>query len=190
MKETIRSFVAFELPGHAIQLLSDAQGLLRSYGFPIRWVNPNNIHLTIKFLGDVKPAKIDDVDRTLAESVKRCEPISLTIRGAGVFPGIKRPRVFWMSVSGDTPALTALHGVVDDHLKTLGFSKERKPFRGHLTLGRFKRAVDSGKLLQAIESCRVFQSPEFVLSRLTLFESDLRPTGPVYTAMKVYDLVS
>ena len=188
MKNTIRSFVAFKLPDHVIQSLSDVQNHLRSYGFPIRWVKPNNVHLTIKFLGDVKTSEIDIIDQTLFDSVKSCAPISLTIKGAGVFPGVNRPRVFWMGVSGDTQALEHLQRSVDRHCERIGFPKERKPYKGHLTLGRFKAAVDSNKLVEAIASCRVFYSPLFVLDVMTLFNSELKSTGPIYSTLKKYPL--
>jgi 2'-5' RNA ligase len=188
MKNTIRSFVAFKLSDRVIQSLTAVQNHFRSYGFPIRWVKPNNIHLTIKFLGDVKTTEIDTIDRTLSESVKGCVPISLMVKGAGVFPNVKRPRVFWMSISGDTQTLEHLQQTVDAHCERIGFSKEQKQFKGHLTLGRFKGTVDSKKLVEAIESCRAFHSPLFVLDVMTLFKSDLKSSGPIYSTLKKYPL--
>lgn len=188
MKNIVRSFIAFKLPASVIQSLAAVQNHMRSFGFPIRWVKPDNIHLTIKFLGNIETAQIDIIDHALSEAVKGCAPISLVIKGAGVFPGVKRPRVFWMGIFGDTQILDQLRHTVDKYCEQIGFSRDQKPFKGHLTLGRFKGTVDSSRLVEAIESCRVIHLPAFDLDVVTLFKSDLKSTGPIYSTLTKYPL--
>ena len=98
MSHTIRTFIAIELPEKIIYTIRKVQEEIKSYGLKIRWVRPENIHLTLKFLGDIKAADTENVARALSESVTGYPPISLMVKGIGVFPGIIRPRVIWLGV--------------------------------------------------------------------------------------------
>ena len=139
MSQTIRSFIAIELPEGVVALLGKLQQDLKAIRLKAGWVQPSNIHLTLKFLGDIKADDIDKIGGAMQEAVKGCEPFRLTVGGIGFFPGIKRPRVIWVGVGGQTQPLFALQRSLEDRLAAVGFPKEKRSFKGHLTLGRFRR---------------------------------------------------
>jgi 2'-5' RNA ligase len=183
MSETIRTFIAVELPEKIISSISRVQENVRSYGFKIRWVRPENIHLTLKFLGNVKKADIEKVGEAIFESVKEYSPITLRAKGIGTFPGIKRPRVIWVGISGQLDLLVGLHKTLDEKLEAIGFPKENRSFRGHLTMGRVKAKIDPKRFGDALDELAGFESESFVADRIILFKSELKPTGAVYTKL-------
>jgi 2'-5' RNA ligase len=189
MSDTIRAFIAIELPEKIIASISRVQESIRSQGFKVRWVRPQNIHLTLKFLGDIKAAETKAVEKVVLDSVVGSAPISMTARGLGVFPGIKRPRVIWVGIGGQTDELIELQQTLDKKLATIGFSRERRPFKGHLTMGRVKAKIDSKRLLEAMKAFDGFETEPFVADRLILFQSDLKPSGAVYAKLMEAPLV-
>ena len=190
MSETIRTFIAAELPGKIISSIRRVQKDLRYYGFKIRWVRPENTHLTLKFLGDVKKTDIEKVGEAIFESVKEFSPITLRAKGIGTFPGIKRPRVIWVGISGQLDQLIGLHKTLDEKLEAIGFPKENRSFKGHLTLGRVKAKIDPKRLGVALNELAGFESESFVADRIILFKSELKPTGAVYTKLAEASLMA
>ena len=183
MSNTIRTFLAIELPEKITYTISKVQEEIKSYGLKIRWVRPENIHLTLKFLGDIKTADTEKVARAVSESVTGHPPISLAVKGIGVFPGIKKPRVLWLGISKQVDLLTALQKTLDDKLEAMGFPKEKRPFRGHLTLGRIKSIIDPKTLHDVLKEFTMFESERFFADRIILYKSDLKPKGAVYTKL-------
>lgn len=183
MKNTIRAFIAIPLPESILSFIRKIQGGVRDYGFRARWVRPENIHLTLKFLGDIEKSQTESIGDAMSDTVKTHPPLSLAAKGIGVFPGIKRPRVIWMGLKGDTFPLIELQKKLDSHLHDIGFPKESRPFKGHLTLARIKGHTDSRKLLDAMETFGELESETFAADQIVLFKSDLRPTGAVYTRL-------
>ena len=183
MSNTIRTFIAIELPEKIGSAISKVQEGIRSYGFKIRWVRPENIHLTLKFLGNIKEADTEKVGKIVFESVKGYKPISLKAKGIGVFPGIKKPRVVWTGISDQLNLLTELQKTLDEKLEEIGFPKEKRPFRGHLTLGRVKAKIDPKRLSDALQEFAKFESESFSADRVILYKSELKPKGAVYTKL-------
>lgn len=183
MSNTIRTFIAIELPEKIGSAISKVQEGIRSYGFKIRWVRPENIHLTLKFLGNIKETDTKKVGKTIFESVKGYKPISLKAKGIGVFPGIKKPRVVWTGISDQLNLLTELQKTLDEKLEEIGFPKEKRPFRGHLTLGRVKAKIDPKRLSDALKEFAKFESESFSADRVILYKSELKPKGAVYTKL-------
>jgi 2'-5' RNA ligase len=183
MSETIRTFIAVELPEKIISSISRVQEDIRSYGFKVRWVRPKNIHLTLKFLGNVKKADIDKVGEAIFKSVKGYSPITLKAKGIGTFPGIKRPRVIWVGISGQLDLIIGLHKALDEKLEAIGFPRENRSFKGHLTLGRIKAKIDPRRFGDALNEFVGFESESFVADRIVLFKSELKPSGAVYTKL-------
>ncbi|MEW6673738.1 MAG: RNA 2',3'-cyclic phosphodiesterase [Thermodesulfobacteriota bacterium] len=179
----MRTFVAIELPQTVTAALGDVQDTLKSFKLNIRWVRPENIHLTLKFLGDIQSEAAEAVGRILSDSVRDQEPLSLSAKGSGVFPGIKNARVVWVGLSGQVPRLKALQGILEEHLAAIGFAKEKQAFKAHLTLGRAKGPVDPVKLNAALNTVADFETEPFSADRIILFQSDLKPSGPVYTKL-------
>lgn len=182
---TLRAFVAADIPSAAVALLGDLQDALRRYRFPVRWVNPAGIHLTLKFLGDIPAADVVPVAAALSEAAAAASPMSLGIRGVGIFPGLKNPRVIWAGLCGDTEALFRLQAAVEARLDGLGYARERRPFKAHLTLGRFNGSVVAGRLADALQACTGFGSDPFAVDTATLYQSELKSTGAVYTRLAV-----
>ena len=183
MSNTIRTFIAIELPEEIIYTISKVQEEIKSYGLKIRWVRPENIHLTLKFLGDIQEADTEKVARAVSESVTGYHPISLAVKGIGVFPGIKRPRVLWLGISKQIDLLIALQRTLDEKLEAIGFPKEKRPFRGHLTLGRIKDKIDPKRLNDILKEFTKFESEHFFAHRIILYKSELKPKGAVYTKL-------
>ena len=183
MSSTIRTFIAIELPEEIIYTIGKVQEEIKSHGFKIRWVRPGNIHLTLKFLGNIKEADTEKVGRAISESVKGYRPISLVVKGIGVFPGIKRPRVIWLGISEQFDLLTGLQKTLDEKLEAIGFPKEKRPFRGHLTMGRIKDKIDPKRLHGVLKEFAQFESEHFFAHRIILYKSELKPKGAVYTKL-------
>ncbi len=183
MSNTIRTFIAIELPEKIIYTISKVQEEIKSYGLKIRWVRPENIHLTLKFLGDIKTADTEKVARAVSESATGYPALSLAVKGIGVFPGIKKPRVLWLGISKQLDLLTALQKTLDEKLEAMGFPKEKRPFRGHLTLGRIKSIIDPKTLHDVLKEFIQFESEPFFADKIILYKSDLKPKGAVYTKL-------
>ena len=189
MSKTIRTFIAIEIPGNIISKIRELQTGIKKYGFKVRWVRSENIHLTLKFLGDVEAAKIGEMIEAISKTAKGHTPISLKAKGIGVFPGIKRPRVLWVGLTGQLEALVRLHKTLDENLKVLGFPGEKRPFKGHLTMGRIKDKIDVKKLGDALMAFRRFESETFTAGNLNLYKSELKPSGAVYTKLDSVSLL-
>ena len=181
MADTIQTFIAVEIPDNVISGIRDLQQDLKADGVNIRWVRPENIHLTLKFLGDVQAADIDNISGVISGAVEEVPSISLQAKGVGVFPGVKRPRVLWVGLSGQLELLSRLQKALDANLKGIGFPQEKRPFKGHLTIGRVKTKMDSKIFVDALMAFRSFESETFVADRIVLFKSELKPNGAVYT---------
>lgn len=179
----IRTFIALKLPEQLTSLLESTQQKLMEYGFKVRWVRPENIHLTVKFLGDIQISDVDRISAVISESVRNFQPFSFYTKGLGVFPGIRRPRVIWVGLGGEVDQISGFQHHLDQSLSAIGYPKEKRPFQGHLTLGRFKGSVHSGKLAEVLNSQSGFVSDTVTIDRVTLFKSDLKPSGAVYSEL-------
>jgi len=183
MSETIRTFIAIELPEAVLSHIEKVQKGIKSCGFKASWVQTKGIHLTLKFLGNIAASDAEKVGEAMSETAKAHRPISLSAKGIGVFPGIKKPRVIWVGLSGDTHPLIQMQKNLDENLQCLGFPKEDRPFKGHLTLARIKESIDAAKLLEAMNKFGSFESEKFTADKIILFKSELKPSGAVYTKL-------
>jgi 2'-5' RNA ligase len=188
MPQTIRSFIAIELPEAVGSLLGKIQQDLKTLHLKAGWVRPQNIHLTLKFLGNIRTDDIDKIGAAMKATAKDCEPFTLTVGGIGFFPGIKRPRVVWVGVGGQNQQLFALQRNLEDRLAALDFPKEKRSFKGHLTLGRFRDGADPAAIQRVIQEFSDFGKEEFTVYRVVLFKSDLKPSGAVYSQLLQADL--
>jgi 2'-5' RNA ligase len=181
ISETFRAFIAIDLPESVKSFLSEAQEALKLHGFRVKWVRPQNIHLTLKFLGDTATADTDKIAEAMTLAAKNCPIVSLTAKGIGVFPNVRRPRVIWAGLNGQLETLANLQQTLDAHLADLGFAGDTRVFKSHLTLGRVKGKIASDRMKAAIDKLKEFESEPFEANRVILFKSELRPTGAVYT---------
>ena len=181
---SIRTFIALELPATAVSLLQEVQQELKQLKIRARWVRPENIHLTLKFLGDINPDDVGKISDAMAAAAADISPVTLSIGGIGVFPGIKRPRVIWIGLGGKVQDLLALQGRLETELDTLGFPMENRAFKAHLTLGRIKQAAHPEVIRQLMGQYAGLDSDEFTCDQIILFKSDLKPSGAEYSKVK------
>ncbi len=185
--EKIRSFIAIELPAEVKQALAEVQRKIKSAGnLPVRWVDPANIHLTLKFLGDIdadSPAKIIGA---LEEAIKGSKPFDIEVKGLGVFPNMNRIQIIWVGLYGEMEKLGQIQKNIEAGLKPLGFLPENRPFTPHLTLGRVRdycRPEERQKLGQVI-SANSFEGKHIItVTSINLMKSQLTPEGPIYSKL-------
>jgi 2'-5' RNA ligase len=185
----IRSFLAFELPVEIREQIRVISKELKKTALPVRWVKADNIHLTILFLGSVDENVIGDIEKKVNVVVKGFSAFKTKLNAVGAFPHWKRPRVIWVGLNGDIERLANLRDELQEELKDLGFMPEKRPFRPHLTLGRFKGPLDRNEDMKWIcDKYRDINSDLYQLNELILYKSDLKPDGPVYTKMATWPL--
>lgn len=183
-----RLFLAFDLPDDVAGAVGDIQQKIREHDLNVKWVARQNLHLTVKFLGDVSAGGVAQVKKAAAAAVQAVPALTVRVRCAGAFPDMRRPRAVWVGLSGDTAGLIRCHDVLDDRLEQAGFEKDNRRFNAHITMGRIKGRVDTGRLADAMRPFLDFQSREFAMDRLILYKSDLQPSGPVYTVLERFHL--
>ena len=182
--ELIRAFIAIELPARIAQGLEKIQDGLKDETNKVAWVKPENIHLTIKFLGDIETNKIDSITKVLEDAAGNLSNFKISIKGIGAFPTIENPRVLWVGIEEDDTNISQLYNNLEHGLTALGFEKEQRTFKPHLTLGRVKFLKDKKLLKQRFEKMADINLGQFTAASLYLFESKLTPEGAVHTKLK------
>jgi len=183
MSDTVRTFIAIELPPDVRAYLSDCQARLKPAGGDVKWVRPELIHLTLVFLGDVPAESLGDLEAAVREAVAGRGPIALRASGAGRFPERGLPRVVWVGIEDGSGALAALQKSLADATAVFAEKVEDRSYEPHLTVGRVKSGKDAMALSQAIGALAAAQGPAFEAREVTIFRSDLSPQGPAYTAL-------
>ena len=184
MKKTLRTFVAVEI---SAAIRARANGIIDALGgsaADVTWVEPHNLHLTLKFLGDVHQREIVDVCRAVARGASQVAPFSLEVHGAGAFPNAARPRTVWLGAAEGAAQMVVLHDRVEAALADLGYREEHRRFQTHLTIGRVRGAgpgiTELGGLLQQQADVSVGSMD---VQKLTVFSSTLTATGPIYEVL-------
>ena len=152
---------------------------------PVRWVRPEALHLTLKFLGEIAPAEVMLVTEAMKDASRTLDPFYLELQGLGFFPDIRKPRVFWAGIQDREGGMARLHARLEEALGRRGFPMDTRPFHPHLTLARIKGRMNRSARLEAHEDT-VFGSQ--TVRELVLFKSDLRPQGPLYTPLSTVGL--
>jgi 2'-5' RNA ligase len=177
----MRLFIAISLPSDLRQRLWETAGPLRTAGYPVRWVAPDGLHLTLKFLGDVQPDREPQVVAAIGTAVQGARRFTLPVRGFGAFPSPSHPRVVWAGCE-PVPALELLQHRVEQELEQLGFPLEGRAFHPHLTLGRAQRDARAGAFrdLESRMDALAFDG-EVTVESVDLMESQLARDGARYT---------
>lgn len=196
----VRSFIAIDFPSDLLQRLAYVVALLdqnirvrpdhQNQKFTyVRWVKIENIHLTLKFLGDVESRRIKSLGEVVKGCVEKRGAFDLVVRGLGAFPRPAHPNVIWAGID-DSPALIQLQKDLDDKLATFGFPPEERPFRAHLTLGRVARNLlprdeqaVAGALIQMLASSEPILFGWAHIDMVHLYKSDLEREGARYTRL-------
>lgn len=189
--EAIRSFVAIELPPDVLSALGRLQGSLQADSPPgVKWVDAKSIHLTLKFLGGVPASRLELVSAALAKVAQAMRPLTLVVKGLGVFPDARRPRVAWVGLEGDVDRLAQLQQAIDTALTPLGFAKEDRPFVPHLTLARLREDMpppERAGFGQRYLAAHLEPLVPFKVDSLNLMKSQLTPRGAVYSRLGKFD---
>lgn len=180
--------MAFPLPVDIIDTIREQQQCLIAQGIGIAWVKPENVHLTVKFLGEISPEAVHLAMGAAEKAAAGAASMTLTVKGLGVFPDARRPRVVWAGLGGRTQSLIDFQADLEENLANVGFEKERRRFAAHLTLGRIKKPLSPVKLVSALDNCAGIASREFSAGRLALYRSELRPEGAAYTVLRAFPL--
>jgi len=191
--EQIRSFVAIELNEELRHQLDLIQRSLKSKGISdeVRWVRPDGIHLTLKFLGNVPANSIKEIVLAVTQGRDGVMPFAISLGGLGCFPTTKRPNVIWVGVDGDTATLARLQTAIEDRLSVLGYPPEKRRSTPHLTLGRVARRVtdsDQRRIGDLIQEQTVGSLGEMQVREVTLMKSELSPAGARYTRLAAVPL--
>jgi 2'-5' RNA ligase len=176
-----RVFIAVKLPDPVIKALGSLQQDLRRLGLKIRWTRPETIHLTLKFLGDVPVESIGAICESVKTVVGGTGVFHLEAKGVGAFPGVRRARVLWTGLLGQTDRLETLHDIIDSALWEMGFAKDERRFTGHLTLGRFTGSPDPDVIIDILKTFADKTSGGFSADTVHVIQSDLKPSGAIYT---------
>jgi 2'-5' RNA ligase len=184
MKQTVRTFVAVEMNDTTRACARELIASLQAAAADVKWVEPEGMHLTLQFLGDVPLHEIPQICRAVERGAAGIAPFEMEVRRAGAFPDVKRPRTLWIGAGEGQREMVALHDAVEDALAKLGFRKEGRRFQPHLTIGRVRRGGPGLRELATLVQQRAdFAAGRISVREVVVFSSDLRPGGPVYEAL-------
>jgi 2'-5' RNA ligase len=190
--EEIRSFIAIELPEEARSGLGKLRNELERVEHTfVKWVNPEGIHLTLKFLGSIPSKQVAEVGEAMEGATREISPFHLEISGLGAFPNLKQPRVLWVGISGELDKLLGLQRNIDSALSPLGFTKEERPFVPHLTLARIRERASPGerRTFGELVVSTIFEDKYHIaVDAISLMRSQLTPAGAIYTRLSVVRL--
>jgi 2'-5' RNA ligase len=184
MKQLIRTFIAVEIEASIRRAAVKLIDRLRQAGGDVKWVEPENLHLTLKFLGDLGADGVARVCRAVQRAVAGVPPFEIEIRGAGAFPNASRPQTIWLGAGEGEQPMAEVSERVESALEPLGFRRESRPFRTHLTIGRVRR--DGGRtagLGPALDEMAGYEAGRMPVEEVVVFSSQLLRTGPVYEAL-------
>jgi RNA 2',3'-cyclic 3'-phosphodiesterase len=178
----MRTFIALELSQEVRAELSRLEAEIKKAEADVKWVVPENIHLTLKFLGDVDEDKIGRIKETLDGISSGIKSFEISLFKLGGFPNLNYPRVIWVGIDKGCSEVEKIAALVEAKLAELSFEKEDRPFSAHLTIGRVKSGKNKIALKEAISSLSA-RPASCLISHITLFQSTLTPHGPIYTAL-------
>ena len=200
----MRTFIAIELPKEIKDALASLQKQLITSGADVKWVKPENIHLTLKFLGERDDKKLEKIAAILEEVAKNKNVFAAGISSIGAFPGLSAPRIIWIGIGKGDSETKEIVRELEEKIALIGIPKETKPFSSHITIGRTRSNLNREKLVQAMndlagkfgqenlalhkslagQSADYCSGLEFLVTKITLFKSTLTPKGPIYEILK------
>ena len=185
---TKRVFFAIDVPE---QVIVNAERLIDEFNIPpahVRWVQLNNLHITLKFLGDINTGTIPAIIDYAKKAVSGIGPIRLVFQSMGLFPNSNKPKVVWFGVGGHTDKLTKLESALSESLEPLGIPGDERAFTAHLTIGRVKTDNARGELIRLVHNNQKTFVGSALINNIVLYESSLNPGGSVYTKLATFDL--
>jgi 2'-5' RNA ligase len=187
--EKVRLFTAVDIPHEMKEVVSDAVNNIRPVLEGARWVKPQNLHLTIKFIGNFDVDSLEKLKGEISAVTDRCPKFMASLRGCGAFPSRKKARVLWIGMSDGRDEMDIIARKIDKRLERLGIDREERPFRGHLTIARLKKPMDcSNELDRLMDMLSSHSELAFPVEEIVLFQSKLSRHGPDYTPLHCFCL--
>jgi 2'-5' RNA ligase len=183
MPKRIRTFIGIEVVSAVRQQLVELQDRLRAVSGEVKWVEPENLHLTLKFLGDVDEQDLYAVCKTADEAVSGQEPFEMTVAGVGAFPNAGRPRTIWAGVTQGSREAIAMQANLERLFAKQGYPREDRRYTPHLTLGRSRHGRPNPDLAGLIQQLADWQAGPTSVSEILVMASQLTPNGPIYSIM-------
>lgn len=182
----MRAFIAIELPSHIQKELAKIEEELKQADADVKWVKPGNLHLTLKFLGEIDEKKAQQISDLLKEITRNTPSFELTLTRVGAFPKKQYPRVIWVEAENHLP-LVKIFEELEKQLLKLGFAKESRPFQSHITLGRLRSPKNRQGLIEKLNLIAASEE-KFLVQSLVLFKSTLTAAGPIYEPRHIIPL--
>lgn len=179
----MRTFIAIELPEKIKKEIEQAQAPLKRADAFVSWVKPGNIHVTLKFLGEVPEEKINEVFSGTERALAGAKRFTMSLKGMGAFPDFRRPRVIWVGAGSGTAELSQIANKIEEEMEKIGFPREKRKFSAHFTIGRVKSPKNIEKLTEMVESSD-FQTEEIEVKQVVVMRSQLHPAGAIYTPLR------
>ncbi|MCX5710748.1 MAG: RNA 2',3'-cyclic phosphodiesterase [Candidatus Omnitrophica bacterium] len=183
----MRAFIAIELPQETKDALARLQGQLEKTGADVKWVEPQNIHLTLKFLGEINDEQLKMINLIIDEVAKENPPYKININELGAFPKIENLRVIWVGIDTGDKETKKIAQALEEKIQKLGIPKEDRAFSSHITIGRTRSALNRDILVEELKKRQENFNPdheEFTARKITLFKSTLSSAGPTYEPLK------
>ena len=184
----MRTFIAVGISDEVREKIAQIQAELKKGEPDVKWVEPENLHITLKFLGEVSEDKLPGVIEKTRLAASGISPFRVHIIGLGSFPSLTSPRVVWVGVKEGKNELRNLSERVEGNLSDLGFAKEKREFSAHLTIGRVRSGRKKEKLVKKIEEFANYDVGEFSVDKVVIMESQLSSKGPTYKIAKELEL--
>jgi 2'-5' RNA ligase len=178
----LRCFVAVTLPGPLKKGVGEIVRKLRESGADIKWVPEENLHLTLKFLGETEEGRLDEIKDALHKKLSHYRPFYIKIGGVGYFPAGRNPRVIWVGIE-EPGSLADIYTEVENAMVKFGYPPEQRPFSPHLTIGRARSPKRVAEVIRRLEEFRTVSFDEFVVTAVTLMKSELKPGGAEYSGL-------
>jgi len=183
----IRAFIAVDLDDPVIEKVCNVVAILKSRITEIRWLRKENLHLTLKFLGNIAESQVEPITAALRHPLGLFSPCTISAKGLGVFPDFRRPKILWVGLTGDQ--LVQLAAEIESALMPIGFTPENRAFTPHLTIGRWREGSRPAKnLRQEIDSLNDFEFGACAVRQIVLFQSVLKPEGASYSELRTIQL--
>ncbi len=184
----MRLFLAVPIDKKILDALAGAVDRLRESRAPVRWVRPEGMHLTLKFLGETGEERVAPLVEAVSSVTRGFVPFPISVTGAGGYPNLKRPRVLWAGIIENSGTLFRLADGIEDAAEKLGWEREKRKFSPHITIGRVKGNINIARLTTAMERIREEHWGDQEVGEVVLYSSKLQPGGAVYNKVQVFGL--
>jgi len=176
----IRTFIALEISNVIRNQITNIQKHLMNKGAELRWIKNDNIHLTLRFLGEIDNKNHDKIFEAMNNAAEDTRSLNLSLTGLGMFPDENHPTVIWVGIGGEVEELRQMAEKCDYYLTVKGFEIKKRHFRPHITIGRIKKITDKNLFISELKDVEINRA-DFKVDRLNVVKSDLKPTGAIYT---------